>query len=93
MNKQITLKELGFKQSKENSKRDIPDSNKRLFKGAYSISLDELRNKIHNHCRHLPKDAPPDTGIGGGGHDDLADKDDSGFMSYMGEKWNEGYPR
>ncbi len=87
MNKQLTLKELGFKKkSKEKSKRDIVDINKRPFKGANSVSLDELSAEFHNRRNHLPPDAPADTGIGGSGHDDQVDKAESAFKSYNGEK-------
>ncbi len=89
-----TLKELGFKrQPKEKSKRDLLDINKRPFKGVNSVSLEELSNEFHSRRNHLSSDAPPETGIGGSGHDDIVDKDDAGFKSYMGGKWKEGYPR
>ncbi len=88
-----TLHELGFgntsRKKKESKKRG---SNKLPTQPPTSTTLERIQERFWNQQNSPSPDAPPDTGIGGSGHDDLVDKGESGFKSYMGE-WKEGYPR
>jgi len=43
--------------------------------------------------RYPPPDAPADTDIGSGGHDDAIEKGEEGFTYYLTGKWKDGYPR
>jgi hypothetical protein len=84
-----TLHDLGLRK---------PKKKKRNRKGASkepptSTTLDSLVNRFHNMNRHLPADAPPDTGMGSGHEGAMLEKGDEGFKHYLAGKWREGYPR
>ena len=94
MKKQRTLRDLGFKKQPIKKNNCIPSEGRgRMFPHSNAKSIEDLHQEYQSRLIHPTPDAPPDTGIGGSGHDDVIEKGDSGFMSYMGEKWKEGYPR
>ena len=77
MKKQRTLKELGFKkQPKKNYKRAQEAGWGRMFPQSNAKSIEELHQEYQSRLIHPTPDAPPDTGIGGSGHDDLVEKGD-----------------
>ena len=88
-----TLRELGFKATSKRTKRSKKNNrNAPPTKQPNSTTLEKIQDHFYNVLKHPSPDAPPDTSIGGE-HSDIVDKGDSGFMSYMGKKWKEGYPR
>ncbi len=70
-----TLKELGFKSNRDQRRKPkVPGSEYH-----YRPTLEELAQSRRYLERHPSPGVPPDTGIGGSGHDDAIRKGDEGF--------------
>ena len=82
MKKQRSLKELGFKkQPKKKINRAPSEGRGGWFPHSNAVSIERLHEEYQSRLIHPTPDAPPDTSIGGSGHDDVIEKGDSGFMS------------
>ena len=77
MKKQRSLKELGFKKQPKKKINRAPRGG--WFPHSNAVSIERLHEEYQSRLIHPTPDAPPDTGIGGSGHDDAIRKGDEGF--------------
>ena len=80
MKKQRSLKELGFKQQPKKKNNRAPGEGRGgWFPHSNAKSIEDLHQEYQSRLIHPTPDAPPDTSIGGSGHEDAIRKGDEGF--------------